>query len=781
LNLTRFPSPSDTSRSRAGALHGVFASAATTAVGWIDPAHQIPDDVLGAMCAALEDPTVAAVTLSGCGRTLTPLGVPVSSADQRPTSSSSDGARRVLYAPAGLAVFHRARVLSIGGIDSALVYGHEDANLGWRLALRGLRAVEISAGMDQPQRDLLRRSVGLQADLAGPAQAGHYVHESTDAIARATRLRHETANQLATLFVCAGDEWLRAALPAALARVICLAASEAGLRPDQFDFSAVIPSTFPLPVTSVARLLAIDDLIRHFPALKDRRAAVQSERDYSDDEVRTLLADDPVDRPWEEAAGDGARALCRILGLSSSGTIALTTAPTLAPDAHQPGTAPEQASNSTEVAGVSIIVLTALGPKHLPECLDSLAQLDYPSSAIEVIVVDNGSNDDPTDTVRRHYPAARVVRNERNLGFCGGNNAGVAKASNGWLLFLNDDTRVDRNLLRALFATAARRNAASVGAFVLDWSGTEVDFAGGGMSFEGNGFQDGIGSSQPARWQRERPIPFANGAAMLVRRDAYLAAGGFPDRYFAYYEDVALGWALWAEGHQVWLSADAVVFHKHHGTAIESPSAARQRNCERNARFTVLTHASPEALPDLLSAALLLAAERVVMAIGLGGMVDDPLAFVNDHRLPMVSRLNPRLYVSQFRAEFRRQGAKREFGIIGSLSKVGVSGVLKSFGPLYVVARWGGTKAPRIDAIVDLASQWAATLAATAEWCRGAADMESQRTALQAARREDERQFASRFPANWLDPVLIEPSRQGEYERAHRAIVRQFDLARFLR
>jgi hypothetical protein len=268
---------------------------------------------------------------------------------------------------------------------------------------------------------------------------------------------------------------------------------------------------------------------------------------------------------------------------------------------------------------------------------------------------------------------------------------------------------------------------------------------------------------------------------MLVRRDAYFAAGGFPDRYFAYYEDVALGWALWMEGQQIFLSADALVYHRHHGTAKQSPSAARQRNCERNARFTVLTHASAEALPDLLSAALLLAAERVVMAAGLGGMVDDPLAFVNDHRLSVVERLDPRLYVRQFRAEFRRQGAKREYGVLGSLTRVGISGLVKSFAPLYVLARWGGTSAPPVGERITVKSEWAATLAGTAECCNSAAEMEPQRAALQAIRRHDEHQFASKFPDNWLDPVLIEPTRQGEYERVHRAIVRHFDLARFQR
>lgn len=713
------------------------------------------------MCAALDDADVAAVTLDGCARTLTALGVPAPT-DNETSGTSSGDSRRVLYAPGGLAVFHRARVMSVGGIDTTLAWGHEDANLGWRLALRGLRTLEIPAG----------------ADLATDHSASD--REALDAIAHATRLRHETANQLATLFVCAGDDWLRVALPAAVARVMCLAASHAGLRPDQFDFGTVIPPTFALPVMSVAHLLALDDLIRHFPALKKRRAAVQSQRTRTDDELRALFDDDPIDPSWEAAAGDGAHALCRMLGLVSPRSVVAAT-PRHAESAARAGDAPRQPVDTTNPAGVSIIVLTALGPKHLPACLDSLAKLDYPASAIEVIVVDNGSIEDPTDAVGRHYPAAQVVRNPRNLGFCGGNNAGVSKASNNWLLFLNDDTRVDPGLLRALFSTSARRNADAVGAFVLDWSGREIDFAGGGMSFEGNGFQDGIGSTDSARWRRERPIPFANGAAMLVRRDAYLAAGGFPDPYFAYYEDVALGWALWMAGRQVWLSADAVVFHKHHGTATDSQNAARRRNCERNARFTVLTHGSPEALSDLFTAAVLLAAERVVMSIGLGGMVDDPLTLVNDHRLPVISRLNPRLYVTQLRSEFRRQGAKRKFGLIGSLSRVGFSGFFKSFAPLYTLARWGGTKAPAVGDSIDIPAEWAATLAALAECCSRAAELESQRATIQAARREDEQRFASRFPANWLDPVLIEPSRQGEYERAHRAIVRHFDLARFLR
>ena len=66
-----------------------------------------------------------------------------------------------------------------------------------------------------------------------------------------------------------------------------------------------------------------------------------------------------------------------------------------------------------------------------------------PPIAPEVIVVDNGSTEDPTAVARAHYPGVRVVRTGKNLGFSGGNNAGTPVAAGDWLVFLNDDAKVE--------------------------------------------------------------------------------------------------------------------------------------------------------------------------------------------------------------------------------------------------------------------------------------------------------------------------------------------------
>src|SRR6185295_19967372 len=110
-------------------------------------------------------------------------------------------------------------------------------------------------------------------------------------------------------------------------------------------------------------------------------------------------------------------------------------------------------------------------------------------------------------------------------------------------------TRIASNALVELLATADRHDAACVSALIVNWDGTEVDFGGGEVNFEAKGFQLGLGDPAIHQWTVERPVLFASGAGMMVRRELYLSIGGFNESYFAYYEDVAFGWLLRILGH----------------------------------------------------------------------------------------------------------------------------------------------------------------------------------------------------------------------------------------
>ena len=102
---------------------------------------------------------------------------------------------------------------------------------------------------------------------------------------------------------------------------------------------------------------------------------------------------------------------------------------------------------------ISVIIPLWNGEKWIRACLSSLdGQDDGAPFALEVVVVDNGSHDKSPALVEDEFPAARLIRNGRNLGFAGGCNVGLAAATGGVLVLLNQDTQVRPGWLAALVA-----------------------------------------------------------------------------------------------------------------------------------------------------------------------------------------------------------------------------------------------------------------------------------------------------------------------------------------
>lgn len=264
---------------------------------------------------------------------------------------------------------------------------------------------------------------------------------------------------------------------------------------------------------------------------------------------------------------------------------------------------------------VTVIVLNFNGQDYLGDCLDSLLALDYPSERIEIMVVDNGSVDRSVSFVRQAYPAVRLLELPENRGFAAGNNAGAQAARGTYLAFLNNDMRVDpRWLTEMVNALQTADDVASVGARILTWDGRGVDFVGGTLNFYGMGSQpeDIVKASDDVH-----EVLFACGGAMLIRRDVFLATGGFDESFFAYFEDVDLGWRLWVLGYRVLFAPRAVAYHRGHATGKRFETERRVLLYERNALTTILKNYGDEALTRVLPVALLLTACRAMLASGL--------------------------------------------------------------------------------------------------------------------------------------------------------------------
>ena len=97
---------------------------------------------------------------------------------------------------------------------------------------------------------------------------------------------------------------------------------------------------------------------------------------------------------------------------------------------------------------VSVVVLNWNGKCFLQQCLASVTKTHYPN--LEVVVVDNGSEDGSQSFVKRFYPNVTLIENKKNLGSAEGNNKGILEANGKYVVLLNNDTVVNEKWISEL-------------------------------------------------------------------------------------------------------------------------------------------------------------------------------------------------------------------------------------------------------------------------------------------------------------------------------------------
>jgi GT2 family glycosyltransferase len=206
----------------------------------------------------------------------------------------------------------------------------------------------------------------------------------------------------------------------------------------------------------------------------------------------------------------------------------------------------------------------------------------------------------------------RVLPLGANYGFALGNNLAAEQAHGEWLGFLNNDVRVNPSWLIDLLSPLDEQpQLACLASRLMNWDGSAIDFIGGVVNFQGHAFQLDRGRAQSPS-DRPRRVLFACGAAMLIRRDVFEEVGGFDGDYFAFFEDVDLGWRLNLFGYDVWYTPRATAFHRHHGTARKVDAHKLRVLHERNALFTIYKCFDDQNLTAALLPALLLLNERAL-------------------------------------------------------------------------------------------------------------------------------------------------------------------------
>jgi GT2 family glycosyltransferase len=221
----------------------------------------------------------------------------------------------------------------------------------------------------------------------------------------------------------------------------------------------------------------------------------------------------------------------------------------------------------------------------LRACLESLARQTHPS--FEVIVIDNGSDDQSADLVRTLVPTypipLRLISNLDNRGFCAANNQGFAASRSEFVALLNNDAEADPGWLEALDSVIRCGDQVGMAASkILVWEDpTRIDKAGHLMYPDGQNRGRGTGQIDQGQFDRMEETLWPDGCAAMYRRAMLNEIGGFDEEFFAYADDAELGLRGRIAGWTCRFAPDAVVRH-HRGATLGLGSARRLTLIERN-------------------------------------------------------------------------------------------------------------------------------------------------------------------------------------------------------
>jgi GT2 family glycosyltransferase len=314
---------------------------------------------------------------------------------------------------------------------------------------------------------------------------------------------------------------------------------------------------------------------------------------------------------------------------------------------------------------VSLVTVNYNGRALLETFLQSVDAQEFPAERLELIVVDNGSSDGSAEFVRERFPSARVIENSSNLGFATANNQGADCARGRYLALLNNDMRLDPRWVGEMVRYLERQSPELVcaGSLILSWDGTQIDFGGSTMAFNGVGFQLHAGALPEQVQDYPERILFPCGGAMMIERDVYLEAGGFDGDFFAYLEDVDLGWRLWLLGYEVGFCHDAVTYHLHNATSRLFAEYRKNVLVERNALASMIKNYGDDTLAVTLPAALLLAVKRMALR---SRIQHSEFAFISERALaaPPARRRTPLQKLHSFVRAFRDFGPRVALSLV---------------------------------------------------------------------------------------------------------------------
>jgi len=235
---------------------------------------------------------------------------------------------------------------------------------------------------------------------------------------------------------------------------------------------------------------------------------------------------------------------------------------------------------------VSVVIPNYNGRGFLKDCLNSLRKQTL--DELQILVVDNGSNDDSCQFVLENYPEVQLIQMGSNTGFCGAVNEGIKKSEAPYVLLLNNDTEADNTFVEELYnGIQEDQNIFSCsGKMIQYFDRNKMDDAGDFYCALGWAFADGKGKPID-NYNQSRDIFFSCAGAAIYRKSILDEVGYFDETHFAYLEDADIGYRARICGYKNRYIPSAVVYHVGSGTSGSIYNLFKTKYSSRNNVYLV--------------------------------------------------------------------------------------------------------------------------------------------------------------------------------------------------